>query len=108
MKKLLSLAAALPLTLLAFHFASGLKPAAPLLNPLPSKPRSCRRPRPTSPPEADIDKFVTEHANDVATADDPAPQLSPRFGSRPPRQCPVITSPPTSAQAATLVQCTMD
>jgi hypothetical protein len=108
-KKLLSLAAALPLTLLAFHFAFGLKPAAAAAQPAPVQSAELQKAKADlAASTAEIDKFVTEHANDVATTDDPAPQLSPRFGSRPPRQCPVITSPPTAAQAATLVQCTMD
>jgi len=57
---------------------------------------------------AEIDKFVTEHANDVAGAAEQNPQLSSRFGSRPPRACPKVTSPPSAGQAAGLIQCTMD
>jgi hypothetical protein len=41
-------------------------------------------------------------------APDASTQLSSRFGSRPPRKCPVVASLPTTAQAASLVQCTMD
>ena len=57
---------------------------------------------------AEIDKFVTEHAGDVAVAPPQNSQLSSRFGSRPPRACPKLTSPPSAPQAAELVQCTMD
>ncbi|HEY4380819.1 MAG TPA: hypothetical protein VGN01_10775 [Acidobacteriaceae bacterium] len=57
---------------------------------------------------AQIDKFVNDQAQNGATAPGPAPQLSSRFGSRPPRKCPNITSSPTAAQASMLVQCTMD
>jgi hypothetical protein len=111
-------ALALPIALLAFHFASGLTPAGAAAPPAPGQ--TAAQPTPAQSAElqkakadlaasaAELDKFVTNPAKDASAAADPAPQLSPRFGSRPPRQCPVITSPPTSAQAATLVQCTMD
>jgi hypothetical protein len=36
------------------------------------------------------------------------PTIDPNFGIRAPRACPVVTSPPTTAQANILVQCTMD
>jgi hypothetical protein len=36
------------------------------------------------------------------------PTIDPKFGARPPRACPDITTVPTSAQAAVLIQCTMD
>ena len=55
-----------------------------------------------------IDKFVSDQAQNATAPLEPSPQLSSRFGSRPPRKCPAVTSPPTPAQAATLVQCTMD
>jgi hypothetical protein len=115
LKKSLSTAIALPITLLAL---SCLTPAGAAAHPTPGQ--TAAQPTPAqsaelqkakadlAATEADIDKFVKEHANDVSAAADPAPQLSPRFGSRSPRQCPVITSLPTSAQAAALVQCTMD
>jgi hypothetical protein len=117
-KKVLSLAAVLLIALLAFHFAPALRPAQAAAQSAPGQTATPPAPSETAEmqkakadlaaTEADIDRFVTEHAADASAADGPPPQLSPRFGSRSPRQCPDVTSPPTAAQAATLVQCTMD
>jgi hypothetical protein len=57
---------------------------------------------------AELQKFVSDSTPDPAAAAEPGPRLSSRFGSRTPRPCPAIASPPSPGQAAGLVQCTMD
>jgi hypothetical protein len=116
-KRFLSTAAVLSIALLAFHFASGLTAAEAAL---PAPRQTAAQPEPAQSPKlqkakadlaastTEIDNFVTVYAKDASATDDPPPQLSPRFGSRSPRKCPDIPSPPSPAQAAVLVQCTMD
>jgi hypothetical protein len=53
---------------------------------------------------AQLAKFVTT----PQPADGANATVDPKFGTRPLRACPTITSPPTAEQAAVLVQCTMD
>ncbi|HWE83640.1 MAG TPA: hypothetical protein VG267_01755 [Terracidiphilus sp.] len=111
MKKILSLDAVLLTTLLALLFTSPLtrvEAAAPLpLGQAAAPPATAQTPElkkamaDLAASAAEIDKFLADQA-------EPAPQLSTRFGSRVPRKCPDVTALPTSAQAVTLVQCTMD
>jgi hypothetical protein len=86
MKRILSVVAVVMVAFLAFHFMSSSTPSA----------------------AAVPDSSVSDHAADGAPTPASNVQLSSRFGSRPPRACPVVSSPPTAAQAAMLVQCTMD
>jgi hypothetical protein len=51
---------------------------------------------------AEVNKFLAQQDADAN------PRIDPLFGARMPRLCPAATSPPTAAQAAVLVQCTMD
>jgi hypothetical protein len=48
---------------------------------------------------------TVEAALGQSTALNDAPEIDPVFHSRKPRKCPVVQSPPNSAQAAALVQC---
>lgn len=57
---------------------------------------------------AKVNQFLSEQEQASTAAPDTGLQLSSRFGSRPPRLCPNMTSPPSATQAAALVQCTMD
>jgi hypothetical protein len=118
MKKFLAIFSALLVALLAFHFMSSSTPTSAAV----AAPAEQTSTQPAIPETAEvrkakadldvtaaqIDKFVNDQAKDSGAATDPPIQLSSRFGSRPPRKCPEIASPPTSAQAAALVQCTMD
>jgi hypothetical protein len=124
-KKFLALAAVVLVALLAFHFistsarAAAAQPAAgQAATPAASQndvqaavaqsPEAQKAMADLEKSAAEIDKFVSDQPKDGSAAPDPTVQLSSRFGSRPPRKCPSIASPPTAAQAATLVQCTMD
>lgn len=116
-KKSLSIAVPFLLAILAFGFptsplsiaAAGQAPAGQAAAPagtLSEKSRKAMADLDAS--AAEINKFVNDQPQDTTTASEPPAQLSSRFGSRPPRKCPEVTSSPTPAQAATLVQCTMD
>lgn len=118
LKKLVAVIAVLVAILVAFHFLSS-SSSSVSAQTSPDQSASSQTANVDSPEmrkakadaaatTAEIDKFVTEHANDVAVAPQQNAQLSSKFGSRPPRACPKVTSPPSSAQAAGLIQCTMD
>jgi hypothetical protein len=116
LKKLLAIVSVLLLALLAFHFMHASTPvsAAPaqaVQSAAPATSQSAELQKAKADLDAStaqISKFVNDHAEDANATPEPTAQLSSRFGSRTPRKCPVVTSPPTPAQAATLVQCTMD
>ena len=112
-KKLVVVFAVLVACLLAFHFLSSSSPAADVQastdQTATGDSAALRKAKAdAAATTAEIDKFVAEHAKDVGVAPPQNAQLSSRFGSRPPRACPKVTSPPTASQAAALIQCTMD
>jgi hypothetical protein len=58
--------------------------------------------KPAAAQAADSGEYIQEEGH-FAT-----PTVDPNFGARAPRACPLITLVPSAAQAAVLVQCTMD
>lgn len=115
MKKPMAIAAVLFVGLLAFHLVF---PSNPALAAADSAGQGATRITPRSPElekdtaldasAARLIEPVTDPLQDSTAAPEASTQISSRFGSRPPRKCPVIASLPTTAQAVALVQCTMD
>lgn len=114
-KKILALSAVLVIALVAFRLMSA-APSHPAVQPDQTAGRltdaELRAKVDAQIAQAELDKAAAENGGGAAVgatvAAQPNPQLNAKFGSRPLRACPDVTSPPNSAQAAALIQCTMD
>jgi len=112
-KKFLAVTAVLLMALVAFRFMSNSAvaeaAAAPAGVQAGGQPTALQKANAAlDASSAELQKYVSDGTPDPASAAGPGPHLSSRFGSRTPRTCPAIASPPSAGQAAGLVQCTMD